>query len=67
MSLPAEVRHRWGLDKGGAVEITDLGNALLVLPAGQGGVRALVAASIEEAGGYAALAQEVADEEPELA
>jgi AbrB family looped-hinge helix DNA binding protein len=34
MSLPAEVRHRWGLDDGGKVEVIDLGWGVVVAPAG---------------------------------
>jgi len=37
MSLPAEVRHRWGLDQGGPVEVVDLGFGVLTVPEGQGG------------------------------
>ena len=34
MSVPAAVRRRWGLDEGGRVTVVDLGEALVVLPAG---------------------------------
>lgn len=34
MSVPAPVRHRWGLDQGGRVTVFDLGDAVLLLPAG---------------------------------
>lgn len=67
MALPAEARHRWHLDEGGSVEIADLGDALLILPAGRGGLRALVRRALDEAGGYGPLAAAVAAEEPELA
>ncbi|MHB8247219.1 MAG: AbrB/MazE/SpoVT family DNA-binding domain-containing protein [Acidimicrobiales bacterium] len=67
MALPAEARHRWHLDDGGSVEVADLGNALLIVPAGRGGLRALLRDAIEEAGGYAKLAAEVAADEPDLA
>jgi AbrB family looped-hinge helix DNA binding protein len=66
MALPAEARRRWGLVEGGVVEIADIGDALLVVPAGRGGLRAMLRASIEEAGGYARLAAEVAADEPDL-
>jgi bifunctional DNA-binding transcriptional regulator/antitoxin component of YhaV-PrlF toxin-antitoxin module len=33
-SLPAELRHRWGLMNGGEVAIVDLGDAALVLAGG---------------------------------
>jgi AbrB family looped-hinge helix DNA binding protein len=66
MALPAEARHRWGLDTGGTVEIADLGDALLVVPAGRGGLRALLREAIEEAGGYPALAAGVAAADPDL-
>ena len=67
MALPAEARHRWNLDNGGTVEIADLGGALLVAPAGRGGLRALLGAAIEEPGGYAKLAKAVAVDELDLA
>ena len=34
MSLPAAVRHRWGLDHGGRVSVIDLGDAVVLLPPG---------------------------------
>ncbi len=67
MALPAETRRRWNLGEGGSVEVADLGEALLIVPAGRGGLRALLRDAIEEAGGYAKLASEVARDEPELA
>ena len=67
MALPAETRRRWNLTDGGAVEVADLGNALVIVPAGRGGLRAIVQAAIDDAGGYESLAAAVADEEPELA
>ena len=33
-SLPAELRHRWGIEAGGEVAFIDLGDAALVLPGG---------------------------------
>lgn len=33
-NLPAELRHRWGIDDGGEVGIIDLGDAALILPGG---------------------------------
>lgn len=33
-SLPAELRHRWGIDGGGEVGIIDLGDAALIVPGG---------------------------------
>lgn len=67
MSLPADARRRWNMDKGGTVEIADLGEALLIVPAGRGGLRSVLRLAIEEAGGYASLAQAVAATEPDLA
>jgi AbrB family looped-hinge helix DNA binding protein len=67
MALPAEARRRWNLTEGGAVEVADLGHALIIVPAGRGGLRGLVRAAIDEAGGYASLAARVGDEEPDLA
>lgn len=34
MSVPAAVRRRWGLDKGGRVTVMDLGEAVVLLPPG---------------------------------
>ncbi len=34
MSVPAAVRHRWGLDHGGRVTVFDLGDAVILLPPG---------------------------------
>jgi hypothetical protein len=36
LSLPAAARHRWHLDKGGPVDVIDLGFAVMTLPKGQG-------------------------------
>ncbi len=55
------------LTTGAQVEIADLGDALVVVPAGRGGLRALVRAAIDDAGGYETLVAAIADEEPELA
>jgi AbrB family looped-hinge helix DNA binding protein len=67
MALPAEARRRWALDRGGAVEIADLGDALVVVPAAHGGLRSLLHDAIEEAGGYEALVAKVVADDPELA
>lgn len=67
MALPAEARRRWNLTEGGAVEIADVGDALVIVPAGRGGLRGLVRAAIDDAGGYERLAAAVTDEEPDLA
>ena len=67
MALPAEARRRWNLTEGGDVEIADLGAALVIVPAGRGGLRALLQAAIEDAGGYPELASRIAADEPELA
>lgn len=67
MALPAEARRRWNLGDGGVVEVADLGHALLIVPAGRGGLRALLRSAVDEAGGYPKLVAEVAGEEPDLA
>jgi len=36
MSLPAKARHRWDLDRGGPVDVIDLGWAVLTVPRGKG-------------------------------
>ena len=67
MALPAEARRRWNLVQGGAVEIADLGDALVIVPAGRGGLRTLLLEAVEAAGGYEALAANVAADDPDLA
>jgi AbrB family looped-hinge helix DNA binding protein len=37
MALPADARRRWNLTEGGTVEITDLGDAIVIVPASRGG------------------------------
>lgn len=34
MSVPADVRRRWGLTDGGRVTVVDLGEAVVLLPPG---------------------------------
>jgi bifunctional DNA-binding transcriptional regulator/antitoxin component of YhaV-PrlF toxin-antitoxin module len=34
MTLPVAARHRWGLAKGGQVGFLDLGDAVVLIPAG---------------------------------
>ncbi len=36
MSLPAAARHRWHLDRGGPVDVLDLGFGVLAVPKGEG-------------------------------
>jgi hypothetical protein len=36
MSLPASARHRWHLDRGGPVDVLDLGVGVLTVPRGEG-------------------------------
>jgi bifunctional DNA-binding transcriptional regulator/antitoxin component of YhaV-PrlF toxin-antitoxin module len=54
MSLPAELRHRWGIEESGAVAFIDLGDAALVLPGGietaKAEVRRVLAAGAYSAG-----------------
>ncbi len=66
MSLPAAARRRWGIEDGGVVEIVDLGDSLLVLP-GRNATWRILGEAVDEAGGYAALAREVAASDPDLA
>ncbi len=67
MALPADARRRWKIVDGGTVEVADLGDAVLVVPAGNGGLRAMLGNAISEAGGYDALVERVVNEEPDLA
>jgi len=34
MALPAQTRHRWGLDRGGIIAWIDLGDSVLLVPGG---------------------------------
>ena len=36
MSLPAPVRRRWNLERGGPVDVLDLGFGVLTVPRGEG-------------------------------
>lgn len=66
MALPAATRRRWGLDHGGVVEVHELGDVVVITRARPGGVRAILREAIDEAGGYAALAEGVAADDPDL-
>lgn len=37
LSLPSAARHRWGLMKGGPVDVIDVGPAVVITPAGSSG------------------------------
>ncbi len=39
-SLPADLRHRWGIEDGGEIGFIDLGDAALVVPGGVSTARA---------------------------
>lgn len=67
MALPAEARRRWNIADGGTVEVADLGNALVIVPAGRGGLRAILAQAVTDAGGYPSLVSAVVQDEPDLA
>jgi bifunctional DNA-binding transcriptional regulator/antitoxin component of YhaV-PrlF toxin-antitoxin module len=45
-SLPADARRRWGIEDGGEVELFDLGNCVVMLPVGEGSVRASLARAL---------------------
>jgi bifunctional DNA-binding transcriptional regulator/antitoxin component of YhaV-PrlF toxin-antitoxin module len=53
-NLPAELRHRWGIEEGGVIAFIDLGDAALVLLGGieaaKAEVRRLLAAGSYSAG-----------------
>jgi bifunctional DNA-binding transcriptional regulator/antitoxin component of YhaV-PrlF toxin-antitoxin module len=34
MALPAQTRHRWGLDQGGMIGWIDMGDSVLLVPGG---------------------------------
>lgn len=39
MALPAQARHRWGLDQGGVIGWIDMGDSVLLVPGGLQQVR----------------------------
>ena len=47
MALPAQARHRWGLDEGGIVGWIDMGDSVLLVPGGLQQVRSEVLASAD--------------------
>jgi len=63
MSLPASARHRWDLDRGGPVDVLDLGFGVLTVPKGQG--RRLLADVLSRED-HAAFVRSLADD-PDLA
>jgi bifunctional DNA-binding transcriptional regulator/antitoxin component of YhaV-PrlF toxin-antitoxin module len=62
MSLPVAVRRRWRLDRGGKVDLLDLGFGVLTVPAGHAG--RLLDEVLPAEDHYAAVA---AEEDPDLA
>jgi bifunctional DNA-binding transcriptional regulator/antitoxin component of YhaV-PrlF toxin-antitoxin module len=48
MSLPAEARHRWGLDGGGDVGYIDIGDAVILIPGGVDDLRRLLLEAVTE-------------------
>jgi AbrB family looped-hinge helix DNA binding protein len=66
MALPAEARRRWNLSEGGTVEVADLGDAIVIVPAGRGGLRSMLHHAVAEAGGYASLVSKAVAEDPDL-
>jgi len=62
MSVPAVVRHRWGLDHGGRVTVIDLGDVVVLLP--QGARQELLAGALS-AEDHRQFVRELAD--PDLA
>jgi bifunctional DNA-binding transcriptional regulator/antitoxin component of YhaV-PrlF toxin-antitoxin module len=63
-SLPAELRHRWGIADGGDVAFIDLGDAALILPGGVEAAKAEVRRVIASGAYGAGLA---AIDDPDLA
>lgn len=63
MSLPATARHRWRLDRGGPVDVLDLGFGVLTVPGGEG--RRLLA-DLLSGDEHAAYVESLADD-PDLA
>ena len=49
MSLPADERHRWGLDGGGEVGYLDVGDAVNLIPGGVDNLRQRLLDALTEA------------------
>ena len=64
-SLPAGLRHRWGIEDGGEVAFVDLGDAALVLPGGEKAARAELRRRLLDDGAYEVGVAALAD--PDLA
>jgi AbrB family looped-hinge helix DNA binding protein len=66
LSLPAEVRRRWGMEKGGTVEVVDFGESVMLVPGGDGATWRLICEAIppEE---YKKIVDEIGREDPDLA
>lgn len=61
MALPAQTRHRWGLDQGGMIGWIDLGDCVLLVPGGLSQVRDEILAGADWDGAQAGFG------DPELA
>ena len=61
--MPADLRHRWGIDQGGEVGFIDLGGAALIVPGGVAAAQAEVRRVLRDryAAGLAAI------DDPDLA
>ena len=64
-SLPAALRHRWGIEDGGEIAFVDLGDAALVLPGGIAAARRELRDKLIHGGAYEAGVGALTD--PELA
>ena len=53
-SLPASLRHRWGIEDGGEVAFVDLGEAALVVPGGMAHAQAELRDKLVRGGAYEA-------------
>jgi bifunctional DNA-binding transcriptional regulator/antitoxin component of YhaV-PrlF toxin-antitoxin module len=60
-SLPAELRHRWGIHDGGEVAFIDLGDAALILPAARAEILRVYRLGVYEDGIAALTDQDLAD------
>ncbi len=48
MSLPANARHRWGLDEGGTVGYLDIGEAIVIVPGGVEQLRSALLGAVSD-------------------
>jgi AbrB family looped-hinge helix DNA binding protein len=66
LSLPADVRRRWGMENGGSVEVVDLGESVMLIPGGDGATWRLICEAIPP-DEYKKIVDKIGRDDPDLA